>query len=119
MKRSKKISDKVGKRPIVDVEALNLRTPTLKKIRELMKTYPGLMSGYELKVLNLYKQKSVLEIEEEDGLTKESVYAVFRRLRERRRLFRIYLKIFNNLSRDEDFHRIMTPLPTREEEDLG
>lgn len=114
MKKSKK----VGKRPYVDIEILDLQTPTLKKVRDLMKIYPGLMSGYELKVLNLYHQKSVLKITEEDGLSKESVYAVFRRLREKRRLFRIYLKIFNNLSRDSRFHRILTPIATREEEDL-
>lgn len=112
-----KKSKRLGKRPKINIDTLDLQTPTLEEARKLIKKYPGLISPYQLKVLNLYHQKSVLEIEEEDNISKESVYAVFLQLRRKRKIYRLFQRLYNNLSRDEKLHKILSSKPTREEED--
>ncbi len=111
------MSERKGKRPVVDVDDVNLQTPTLREGKKLLKTYPGLISPYQLKILNLYHQKPVLDIEKEDGISKESVYAVFLQLRRKRKMYRRFQRFYNNLSRDEKFRKILISKPTREDED--
>ena len=105
-----------GKRPKVDLDSLDLSIKPLREARELLKKDPSLITPFQLKVLSLYRKKKVADIVKEDGISKESVYAVLRGLREKRRKARLYLSFMRKLSRDYDLHAVLTIKTTREED---
>ena len=105
-----------GKRPKVDLDSLNLSIKPLKDARELLKKHPSLITPFQLKVLDLYRKKKVADIVKEDGISKESTYAVLRGLREKRRKARLYLSFMRKLSRDSELKRVLTPTTTIEED---
>ena len=116
MSEKSKKNSKLGKRPNVKIDSLNLSTATLKRAKKIMDSFQGIITPYQLRILSLYKLKSVVNIEKDHGYSKSSIYAVFRVLREKKRKAGILLKLLNDLSRDPRFHPILTFRPSLEEE---
>jgi predicted DNA-binding protein YlxM (UPF0122 family) len=106
-----------GKRPKVDLDSLNLSIKPLREARELIKKHPSLITPFQLKVLSLYRKKKVADIVKEDGISKESVYAVLRGLREKRRKARLYLSFMRKLSRVRELQSVLSPKTTLEEDE--
>lgn len=117
MSETAKKNPKLGKRPKVNVEDLNLSTATLRRAKRMMDSFPGILTPFQLKCLSLYKLKKVVDIEKEDGISSNSVYATFRILREKKRKAGILLKLLNDLSRDPRFHPILTFRPSIAEDE--
>jgi len=115
-RKKREVSNNVGKRPKVDLDSLNLSIKPLREAGELIRKNPSLMTFFQLKVLALYREKEVRDIVKEDGISKDSVYAVLRALREKRRKARLYLDLMRKLSRDYRLHDVLAIKPTFEEE---
>ena len=115
-RKKRKVSKNVGKRPKVDLDSLKLSIKPLREARDLIKKHSSLMTPFQLKVLSLYRDKEVRDIVLEDGILKDSIYAVLRGLREKRRKARLYLDLMRKLSRDYRLHYVLTIKPTFEED---
>lgn len=109
--------EKRGKRPFVDLDSLKLSIKPLRDARDLVKKHPSLITPFQLKVLALYRKKTVSRIVKEDGISKESVYAVLRGLREKRRKARLYLSLMRKLGRDPKLKDVLSPKTTLEEDE--
>ncbi len=90
-----------------------------KKAREISLKDAGIITHMEVAVLEAFLMKSPEVIAKERGITVNDVYAVFQRIRRRRRRFQHGVNLFNNLARDKRLYSVLTPKPepTEEEEE--
>ena len=80
---------------------------------------PAIITELEVKVLEGYLMKSVPLVAKELGISQQTVYAVFQRIRERRRRFQLGVNFWNNLAKDKRLFLVLTPRPKPEEEEIG
>jgi predicted DNA-binding protein YlxM (UPF0122 family) len=87
------------------------------KARKLAVKEPSIVTELELNVLEAYLKKGVKLVAKELNISQPTVYAVFQRIRERRRRFQHGVNFWNNLAREKRLYLVLTPRPEPENQE--
>jgi hypothetical protein len=95
------------------------KTMTLEQFEEakkLVERNPGIVTEFELKVLRTFMLKNVQAVAKELGISEQTIYNVFHRIRTRRQRAQRCVNFWNNMARDKRLYHVLTPRPEPEEE---
>lgn len=90
----------------------------LREADKLVESYPMVLTPFELRILRGYGSKTVAKLSKDLGVSKSSIYSVFNRIRQRRKIAKLTVDFFNGLCRDRRFYQVLTPRERLPEDDL-
>jgi hypothetical protein len=90
----------------------------LREADKLVQDFPMILTPFELRILRGYRTKTVSKLSKDLGVSASSIYSVFNRIRNRRKIAKMTVDFYNSLCRDRRFYQVLTPRERLPEDDL-